>query len=254
MENETHHDQHLQHLADDLHDGLVQQLTAAKMMLEASLRHLPQQSLTEGVDRSEELASDLGRVLGLLDDSLGEARGLLDCLNVLPSLDRVTEGLDRFAGQLAPLVDVETDIDVEFDELTAEEKLLTLRAVQTLLGNVIRHSNASRAIVQGRMDAAQCQLSVVDNGRGWNEQSSAAGQGLNSIQRRLKQLGGTLLLDSTTEGRSQRIDWIDLPNSNSSKSSRHRETDQPLPSVPLPSDWKSGLAVTLIWDRQLPTR
>jgi signal transduction histidine kinase len=75
-----------------------------------------------------------------------------------------------------------------------------MRLLQEGLTNVLRHSDATQVEVAFEADAAQLRMSVIDNGHGFDPQTTPAGVGLHSMRTRTTRLGGSFELESSPAG------------------------------------------------------
>lgn len=73
--------------------------------------------------------------------------------------------------------------------------------MQELLNNIIKHSQATEAIVQFNQDNDRLTVTVEDNGRGFNLQENEGKKhaGLDSIKSRVNYLNGNISIDSQQE-------------------------------------------------------
>ena len=77
-----------------------------------------------------------------------------------------------------------------------------LRIAQGALGNVVKHSEATAALVTLTYDTDEVRLDVVDNGTGFDPAQVAARPrglghiGLDAMRERAKEVGGTLAIES----------------------------------------------------------
>jgi signal transduction histidine kinase len=116
---------------------------------------------------------------------------------LVPALERLT---DDFDGRLAVSLHVDPAV-VALDDPLANEipdavRLSAYRVVEEALGNVARHAAAARAeIAVGVADAA-VQVSVRDDGRGFDPRQVRVGLGLGTISAHVGRVGGTWHLDS----------------------------------------------------------
>jgi signal transduction histidine kinase len=186
-------------LARDIHDTLAQGLTGIVVQLGAA-----QRALAVAPDESLEhlaLAQRMAR------ESLAEARRSVWNLRA-PALDRgdLADALRSVA--VRPLG---SDVAVTFElagepwPLTSAIESTLLRIAQEALANVARHSQASEARLALIYTADGVQLSVSDNGVGFDPASEGAkgiapgpwgGFGLIGMRERVAALGGTLMLSS----------------------------------------------------------
>jgi NarL family two-component system sensor histidine kinase LiaS len=75
-----------------------------------------------------------------------------------------------------------------------------LRVAQEALANVARHSQASQVEINLTYDPQTTTLKITDNGQGFDPASVKKGVGLDSMQERLKAIGGSLTVDSKAGG------------------------------------------------------
>ena len=75
-----------------------------------------------------------------------------------------------------------------------------LRIGQEAINNAVRHAQARNILVNLKFDAKRLQLSVQDDGHGFDYQESKNGDarhfGLVGMQERAERIGGTLSIDS----------------------------------------------------------
>jgi two-component system NarL family sensor kinase len=82
--------------------------------------------------------------------------------------------------------------------LNATTEIMLFRIVQELLNNIIKHAQATEAIIQFIREESRLSVIVEDNGRGFNtveadEQNHA---GIATIQSRVNYLNGKMSIDS----------------------------------------------------------
>src|SRR6202049_3674909 len=148
-------------IARDLHDGLGQELSAAKMMLDGML--LQNQSAL----LREEAATQAS---ALIDTALLKIRSmshllyppLLDEVGLRSALQWYVDGLTQRSG-------IQTSIDLQptdFPRLVPELENAVFRIIQEALTNVFRHSEARKASVTLAMSESQVAITVRDDGKG----------------------------------------------------------------------------------------
>jgi signal transduction histidine kinase len=96
------------------------------------------------------------------------------------------------------------DVPENFPRLKSDEETALFRIVQEALSNIYRHAGATKAwITLRRGENGVVSLEVRDNGEGLPEGFSftkSVGVGLAGMRERMKQLGGTLEVDSSPYG------------------------------------------------------
>ena len=183
-------------VARDLHDGLGGALSGIKLKL--SGQHKNNTPVTD-------------EVILQLEDSIGELRRI--ARNMMPeSLMRL--GLETALRDLcAAMADKNREIEFQANGISKELTLITqiniYRIIQELLSNAIRHSDATKIIVQCIQDHKNFLITVEDNGRGFNTDTTnhTNGIGLSNIYNRVNYLKGKLDITSAiSEGTSVNIE------------------------------------------------
>ena len=90
--------------------------------------------------------------------------------------------------------------------LTKEEQHEVFGITREALNNCIRHAQATRAIIKLNHSRASIRLTIMDNGMGFiaTDSQQRAGYGLTNIEKRVRNLGGRLHIQSR-KGRGTRI-------------------------------------------------
>ncbi len=181
-------------IARDLHDTLAQSISGVVLQLDAaqlSFRNKPDES-QHHLLRASELARD-----GLL-----QARRAVWQLRD-PTLQRdFAKALVDMAQQLSVDSNIPIQVITTGDpvRLTNESEEQLLRISQEAITNALKHAEAQRILVELKFASDLVQLSIEDNGRGFDVSSSSTSAGshfgLAGIGERVKQLKGTLSIDS----------------------------------------------------------
>jgi len=187
-------------LARDLHDGIGQTLTALKHQLDVVEQFstgLPPAARTRLRDAAELAAQALHETREL---SRLLRPQILDDLGLEPALRWLTRTFGERTG-----VALEVDLAGVEGRLPPEVETLAYRVVQEALNNVGKHSGAGRAQVLARRDAAEIELVISDDGRGFDATVSGAdGSGLRGMRDRVELFGGRIDIASRP-GRGTRI-------------------------------------------------
>jgi signal transduction histidine kinase len=95
---------------------------------------------------------------------------------------------------------VQVPCDVHVDEdlrrVAPDAATLIFRIAQESLNNIRRHAAASRVHLELLTHEGQCELSVEDDGGGFDVRAARSGYGILGMEERARALGGTLVLDS----------------------------------------------------------
>jgi signal transduction histidine kinase len=183
-------------LARDIHDTLAQGFTGVIVQLEAAA-----DASSRGMDRESEKHRD--RASELARESLDEARVSLRALR--PTILEKNELCGALHGLFMKMAQ-SISVQAEFHCHGKKRKLPVrwdehlLRIAQESLTNSSRHSNAKHFLGDLYYDAAEIRLELRDDGGGFNVASRHDGFGLLGIQERVDEMGGTLLITSTSTG------------------------------------------------------
>ncbi|MGH9356325.1 MAG: sensor histidine kinase, partial [Terriglobia bacterium] len=196
----TTQDEERRRIARQLHDGLGQDLAAAKMALEG----LPQQQAA-GRPRGEVIAE----VSALIDDAIQQVRSISHLLHP-PLLDEVglQSALQWYLDGITKRSGIQTHIDVQpadFPRLAPELETALFRIVQEALTNIYRHSGARTAWVTLVLGNGEITGTVRDDGKGLSSQTAefqpdSIGVGIAGMRQRVKELGGELRLRNADPG------------------------------------------------------
>lgn len=191
-------------IARDLHDELGSMLTIIKMHFE---------SLHSRIDKMEKEA--LGQYQSaneLLEKAFHSIRSIA---RDLQSLDHL--GLKEALASLVNNIQGNKKLSVELATYGLEERMdrkleyELFKIVQTLVSNVLKHSEATRLSIQVNRFDSLVNVMVEDNGVGFDPENArkADGIGLNSVEIRADSLGGTMRIDSA-KGKGATI-LVDIP-------------------------------------------
>lgn len=89
---------------------------------------------------------------------------------------------------------------LETDTLPSSQALDLLRLLQEAIANVLQHAGARQIVVSTRRSPRQLEISVEDDGHGFDPAAMSNGNGIAGMQRRAARLGGELTIDSGSEG------------------------------------------------------
>ncbi len=197
-------DRERRRIAELVHDELQQLLVGARFNL---------QSLRGRTGLTGETEQVLERIDSLLAETLGTSRtlvaeisppvlyevGICAALELLVRRKREKYGLE-----------VTLDCPEEPSELPEPVRVLLFKAVRELLLNVVKHSGAARARVGVALREDELELTVADEGRGFDPTGvragggSEGGFGLFSLSERLELMRGRLEIESAP-GRGARV-------------------------------------------------
>ncbi|GMR10682.1 MAG: histidine kinase [Anaerolineae bacterium] len=182
----------------ELHDGSIQSVYTAGLLVESARRRLPAE---------DEAGHKLDRAMTVLNEAIASLRSYIGQLRPGPLDISLVEGLRQQASD--PGLTTLMSVDLELD-LPAEESVSPLRTAHMLaivseaLSNAARHANARRVVLRADREGKQFTLLVEDDGQGFSPDNVEAGYGLRNMRDRARLLGGELVIDSEP-GRGTRV-------------------------------------------------
>ena len=188
------------HLSRELHDHVAQVLTALRMELGRIERVRARDDTRVGaaVGEAKKLVDDLFRTVR--DLALGLRPSMLDDFGLRAALEWHVRD---FTGRCG--IEVDLQIDGDFDALPDRHRTCVYRAVQEALTNCVRHAHATHVNVSVTTHANQLDVTVTDDGAGLDQARRRNGLGLRGIEERVKELNGTLLLGIAPRGTGTRL-------------------------------------------------
>jgi signal transduction histidine kinase len=193
----TLQDEERRRIARELHDGVGQEMVAAKMFIDG---------IVDTTVSNQQRASEASRIL---DGAIQQVRSMshllyppmLDEIGLLSALQWYVEGLTKRSG-------IVTSLDVQppdFPRLAPEMETAIFRIIQEALTNVFRHSRARVAGVALTRRNGEIIVQVRDDGGGVRAeiaqlQPGSIGIGLGGLRQRTREFGGEFRLTNLNPG------------------------------------------------------
>jgi signal transduction histidine kinase len=187
-----------QRWAQELHDDALQGLAAIRISLATALQG-------DAPDRANRIEKAAEETIARLEDQINELSRLINDLRPA-SLERLglAGALEALAEECSARGDfgIETEIEIA-EKLNGEEERVVYRLVQEALNNVLKHASAGSAKVSARLVDHQVQITVQDDGRGFDPESVSTGRGLTGMRERIESLGGEIEMHAEPEHGTQ---------------------------------------------------
>ncbi len=187
-------DRHRSLIAHDVHDGLVQDIVAARMFVESAICDV-------AANRDpDDVVETLRSVTELLDQALAQGRRLAQDLKPTSlSVDTIGDGLERLVEQLRRQSEAEIvwSGPSQWPQLDAHEYGILFHILKESLTNAVRHSQGKRIQARIGLSADQLTVDVRDDGIGIDLSAiSPDRMGLSGIRERVGMLGGETSISS----------------------------------------------------------
>jgi signal transduction histidine kinase len=178
-------DEERKRIERDLHDGAQQRLSALVAQLRTAQLRLGASAADPAIDALLESA------VVELQAANEELRELVR--GVYPAI-LTEEGLAAAVESLALRTPFPVELDVVEDRFPAQVEATAYFVTCESLNNVLKHAQASRAVIRISEIRGQLKVEVVDDGVGGAQPT--AGSGLSGLEDRVEALGGSLRVES----------------------------------------------------------
>jgi two-component system sensor histidine kinase DegS len=185
-----------QRLSRQMHDGPAQALSNFILQTEIAVRLF---DLDQAKAREEltTLMKTATAAFQKIRDFIFDLRPMmLDDLGLIPTLKRYVEAIKEKSS-----VDIQLVVTGTERRFESYLEVMIFRAIQELVGNALRHSQANMIMVKIDISDTNIQVGVEDNGKGIDMESfeDEGGMGLKVIRDRVEMLGGYFNLESLIE-------------------------------------------------------
>lgn len=182
-----------QRLSRQMHDGPAQALSNFILQTEIAMRLLDVDSV-QAKNELGDLKTSAMSTFQKVRNFIFELRPMmLDDLGLIPTLRKYADAFKEQTG-----LDVNVNVTGAERRLESYLEVMVFRAVQELLGNAARHSQATMVKVQVDLGNDVLRITVDDNGRGFDPETlkDSNNLGLKLIRERAEMLGGSFEIDS----------------------------------------------------------
>jgi PAS domain S-box-containing protein len=198
-------------IARDLHDSIGQSLAALKFHVENA-----RCMLLDG--EKEDAIESLGGLIPKIQEVLGEARriymglrpSMLDDFGVIATVGWYCREFQN----TCPEIHIETWVEIQEDEIPDPLKIVIFRIIQEALNNISKHSGANLVTLSIVRNPTALELSIEDNGAGFDPVSLKSGDGprkgmgITGMLERTGLSGGAFAIESTPgKGTVVRAHW-----------------------------------------------
>jgi len=185
-------EQERKRLARELHDGIGAMLASLKINISNLNSSLKNVNLEHSID--------------LLDTTIQELRMVSHDMMPESILNYgLKKSLEDYFSELQrnlPQQVIKLEIYGIWQHLSQEKELTLYRIITELTTNALKHSMANEILAQVVFDESSLNITVEDNGNGFDTELSHLGIGLKNIQSRIKFLNATMEIDSNEKGTS----------------------------------------------------
>ncbi len=192
-----------QRLSRQIHDGPAQALSNFILQTEIAMR-LMDVDTAQARDELNNLKTSAMGTFQKVRNFIFELRPMmLDDLGLVPTVRRYSDAFKEQSG-----LDINISVTGSERRLEPYLEVMLFRAIQELLGNAARHSQATSVKIMLDLGEDRVRVSVDDNGRGFDPDTvlQSNSLGLKLIRERAEMLGGNFEVDSSI-GKGARISF-----------------------------------------------
>ena len=181
--------------ARELHDETLQSLAALRLSLSMAYRRGGPELLEEAVVQAiDNLDEGITNLRGLVTDLRPAA---LDELGLEAAVGALCERASRHGLQVDSSIELAFEQGRERTRHIPELESAMYRIIQEALTNATKHGHATRAVIETWENESTVELSVRDDGEGFDPGSRTAGFGLLGMRERAEILHGAVHIESS---------------------------------------------------------
>jgi len=177
-----------QRIAKDLHDTIIQELSAITLQIGSTLNAVKNKSIHADLQKSNQV----------LFSVIKEVRTI--CFNIMPSLLKefgLIKAVHEFSSIFKSHTTFEIIEDLRLPPLSEQLKIDLYRILQELISNSVRHGKAAIITIRFYEEKANLKISFSDNGKGFDTRKFKKGMGLQNIRSRIKSHQGYFTMESS---------------------------------------------------------
>ena len=179
--------------ARELHDQTLQALAAVRIALGSQLRARNPERMGQVIaDAVRQLDSEMAGLRSLITEL---RPATLDDLGIKPAIEALADRARLGGLEVHARVNLSPDRH-QGDRHDTDLQTAVYRITQEALTNARKHGDAQRALVEIREQHSTVQVTVRDNGRGFDPTAQTNGFGLLGMRERAELLNGTLQINS----------------------------------------------------------
>jgi len=189
-------------IAGELHDSVAASLGAIKFSIEKILgqgqNKRTQAELRDLISKVHLATEETRRIMSDLRPSV------LDDLGIVPAMNWFCREYQKTYSHIS----VEKEIDLSENEVSDSLKTAIFRVSQEAMNNVAKHSQATVVNLDLRKANNGIELTIRDNGQGFDLDTTTRGLGLSTMRERAELSGGAFDLESAIgKGTIIRVSW-----------------------------------------------
>jgi signal transduction histidine kinase len=178
-------------ISEELHDGILGEMLGIRLILSGLNEREDMASVAQRADLIEKLRG-VEEEIRTISHELNSA-AYKKFHNFIVSLEDMIGDIEQSSGITCSFT---YDNEVSWDNLLGDIKINAYRIVQEALKNCIKHAESQRVTINFQPVGDNLQLTIADDGVGFDVNKGRKGIGLKNIISRTKKVKGTVDIDS----------------------------------------------------------
>lgn len=183
-------------IANELHDGIGQRLSAIKFSVEDVLRSCDSVGNASHFVRLQDVVEKIRDTIEEVRRTSMDLRpSILDDLGLMATINWFC----REFGTMFPWIEVVKEVDILEKDIREELKVVIFRIMQEAFHNITKHASATRVEIALRLERDELKLRIYDNGSGFVMNADVVNGpslGLKSMRERAELMGGQFDIQS----------------------------------------------------------
>jgi len=192
-----------------LHDEVGATLSSISIFSQAAIQKNESGNVSDSKNILEKIGETSREVMGELNDTVW----LINPLN--DNLQKIMQRISNYALPLCRTRDIRFEIKNTLTEnpaLSIEKRKAVYLIMKEAVNNSLKYAAAKSLIIQFEQKCESLHISVKDDGRGFTKNNAFAGNGLNNMQQRAKDVKGKIDINSIPQKGTEIILLIPLTN------------------------------------------
>jgi signal transduction histidine kinase len=196
-------------ISRELHDEVGATLSSISIFSQAAIQKNESGNVSDSKNILEKIGETSREVMGELNDTVW----LINPLN--DNLQKIMQRISNYALPLCRTRDIRFEIKNTLTEnpaLSIEKRKAVYLIMKEAVNNSLKYAAAKSLIIQFEQKCESLHISVKDDGSGFTKNNAFAGNGLNNMQQRAKDVKGKIDINSIPQKGTEIILLIPLTN------------------------------------------
>jgi ligand-binding sensor domain-containing protein/signal transduction histidine kinase len=197
-------------ISRELHDEVGATLSSISIFSQAALQKNEMGNMTESKNILERIGESSREVMGELNDTVWL---------INPGNDNLQKIIQRISNYALPLCrtnsinfEIKTAASVETLDVSVERRKAIYLIIKEAVNNTLKHAAAKNLVIQFEKKYKALYISIKDDGKGFDENNSSAGNGLNNMKQRANDVNGRIYFNSAPQKGTEIILQVPLTN------------------------------------------